>query len=82
MHVDRRDKEYSEYVCPIEEYERILERFPEGKSNFYLSLITPYCIGTRISETFAIDLYDEVDFENHTVTINNQFLKMIRTCFL
>lgn len=82
MPVDRHAKEYSEYVCPKEEFERILERFPEGKSNFYLSLITPYCIGTRISETFAIDLYDDVDFENHTVTINNQFLKMNRTWFL
>ncbi len=80
MPVDMKAKEYSEYVCSKEEFQRILERFPEG-SNFYLSLITPYCTGTRISETFAIDLYDDVDFENHTISINKQFLKMNKTWF-
>lgn len=81
MPVDKQAKEYSEYVCPKEEFERILNRFPAGNSNFYLSLVTPYCIGTRISETFAIDLYEDVDFDKHTINIRNQLLKMNRTWF-
>lgn len=74
MPINQKSKEKAEYVCPKEEFERILNRFPEG-SNFYLSLVVPYNIGTRISETFGIDLNRDIDFENHTISIQQQLSK-------
>lgn len=42
LDVDR--KAHREYVCNVQEFNRILERFP-ADSNFYLSLVVPYNIG-------------------------------------
>ena len=64
-------KEHTEYVCPKNEFLRILERFPEG-NNFFLSLVTPYHLGTRIGETYGIDLLSDVDFKNSEISINQQ----------
>lgn len=74
MPVNKKAKEKNEYVISQEDFKQILERFPES-SNFYLSLIVPYNTGTRLSETFGIDLYKDVDFVNHTLTISQQMYK-------
>ena len=80
MPVDVDAKAHAEYVCPKEEFNRILARFPED-NYFHLSLVVPYNIGTRISETFAIDLMHDVDFEKHEIHINRQMLKINKTWF-
>lgn len=81
MPVDADAKAHAEYVCPKEEFNRILKRFP--KSNyFHLSLMVPYNIGTRIGETFAIDLNEDVDFWNHEIHIKGQMYKIEKTWYI
>lgn len=74
MPVNQKAKEKTEYICPKEEFKHILNRFPEN-SNFYLSLVVPYNLGTRLSETFGIDLNSDIDFDNHTISIRQQLTK-------
>lgn len=45
-------------------------------------MVVPYNIGTRIGETFAIDLMRDVDFEKHELHINKQMTKVDKTWFL
>lgn len=80
MPIDRKAKEHAEYVCPKPEFDRILERFPKGDI-FHLSLLVPYYTGTRISETFALDLSEDVDFEKHEISINRQVVKIGKNWF-
>ena len=61
MPIDVNSKAHTEYVCPKEEFARILKRFP-ASNGFHLSLVVPYNVGTRISETFAIDLNEKCRF--------------------
>ena len=56
------------------DYAAILQRFPEG-SLFYLPIVTGYHCGTRIGETYGLDLSKDVDFENHTLHIRRQLKK-------
>ena len=81
MPIDIDAKAHAEYVCPKEEFDRILERFP-ADNYFHLSLVVPYNIGTRIGETFAIDLMRDVDFEKHEIHITKQMTKIDKTWFL
>lgn len=81
MPIDVDAKAHTEYVCPKEEFDRILERFPID-NYFHLSLVVPYNIGTRIGETFAIDLMRDVDFEKHEIHITKQMTKIDKTWFL
>lgn len=81
MPIDVDAKAHTEYVCPKEEFDRILERFP-ADNYFHLSLVVPYNIGTRIGETFAIDLMHDVDFEKHEIHITKQMTKIDKTWFL
>lgn len=67
-------KAHTEYICTQEDYSAILKRFPEGNI-FYLPLITGYHCGTRIGETYGIDLLEDVDFETHTLHIRHQLKK-------
>ena len=65
----------SEYVLSPEEYQRIVEHFSDG--TWHRPAITvPYNCGTRISETFAIDLLHDIDYEKHTLSINKQIMKV------
>lgn len=64
-------KAHTEYICVPEDYKEILQRFPEGNI-FYLPIITGYHCGTRIGETYGIDLLRDVDFETHTLHIRHQ----------
>lgn len=81
MPIDVDAKAHAEYVCPKEEFDRILERFP-ADNYFHLSLVVPYNIGTRIGETFAIDLMRDVDFEKHELHVTKQMTKIDKTWFL
>lgn len=81
MPINKDAKEHTEYICTKEDFDRILERFPTS-SHFYLSLIVPYNIGTRIGETFAIDFMNDIDFKNHEININNQMSKINKTWYL
>ena len=80
MPVDRKRKEHTEYICSKDEFKKILERFPKGNP-FHISLLTPYYTGTRISETFGIDLLRDVDFEKHELSITNQLIKKDKTWY-
>lgn len=67
-------KEKNEYVCPDEEFKRIIKRFPVT-SNFYLPLMIAYHLGTRLGETYGFDLIEDIDFKNHSISINRQMMK-------
>lgn len=71
MPVDIKSKKYAEYICTKDEFNRILERFPI-ESNFYLSLVVPYHLGTRLGETYGINLLKDVDFKKSEININQQ----------
>lgn len=67
-------KAHTEYICSKKDFAEIIERF-DPSTNFYLPLMTGYHCGTRIGETYGFDLLTDVDFENHTITINHQLTK-------
>lgn len=79
--IDMNAKAHTEYICPKEEFARILKRFPED-NYFHLSLVVPYNVGTRIGETFAIDLNEDVDFKKHELHIKGQLCKIEKTWFV
>ena len=81
MPVDIDAKAKTEYVCPKEEFERILNRFP-ADNYFHISLLVPYHAGTRIGETFAIDLNEDVDFKKHELRIKGQLRKREKTWYI
>lgn len=81
MPVNTKDKEHREYVLPLEEYRRILKRFPEG-STFYLPLLVGYYLGTRVSETYGFDLLKDLDLEHREISIRQQLIKEESTWFL
>jgi len=66
---------------PQGEFDRILRRFPDD-SYFHLSLVVPYNSGTRIGETFAIDLNEDVDFQKHELHIKGQLVKIEKAWFI
>ena len=75
MPIDVKAKEFNEYICSKDDFTRILERFPKG-NKYHLSFVVPYYTGTRIGETFALDLMHDVNFENHEISINKQLIKI------
>lgn len=81
MPVDVDKKAHTDYICPKEEFDRILKRFP-ADNYFHLSLVVPYNIGTRIGETFAIDLNEDVDFKKHEIHIRRQMCKIEKNWFI
>lgn len=81
MPVDMDAKAHTEYVLSKEEYTEIIERFPSS-SYFNISLVLPYNVGTRIGETFAIDLLEDVNFKTHELIINKQMQKEEHTWYM
>lgn len=81
MPIDIDKKTHTEYICSKKEYDEILKRFPKD-NYFHLSLVVPYNIGTRISETFAIDLFEDIDFKNHEIHIRRQMDKIEKTWYV
>lgn len=64
-------KEHTEYICVKEDWAVIIDRFGPG-SNFYIPLMTGYHCGTRLGESYGIDLLHDIDFTAHTITIRHQ----------
>lgn len=60
-------------VISKEDFEKIIERFPEN-SNFYIPLLIGYYTGLRISECFALT-WDDIDFSEKTLTVNKITVK-------
>lgn len=78
--VDRTRLNHTEYVCRGKEFDDILARFPEG-SNFYLPIIVGYCLGTRIGETYGINLLEDIDFKTGYINIQHQLAKENKVWF-
>ena len=64
-------KAHTEYICVKEDFEAIIDRFGPD-SSFYLPLMTGYHCGTRLGESYGIDLLHALDLDNHTITIRHQ----------
>lgn len=71
---DPLQKEKNEYVCPLEDFQKIIDRFGE-EHMFFLPLMAGYHLGTRIGESYGIDLLSDVDFEKGTISIRRQMQK-------
>ena len=67
-------KKRREYVISSEDWERIINRFPES-SSFFLPLMIGYHLGTRIGECYGIDLLSDVDLEHDIIRIRQQLQK-------
>ena len=65
-----RTSQYQREVIEESIIEQIFERFPKGSST-YLPMVFAYHCGLRLGEAYAVT-WDNVDFENQTVTINKQ----------
>lgn len=74
MPTDINQKKKNEYVLSKEEFERIIIRFEN--TVFYLPLEVGYHLGTRIGETYGIDLLHDPDFDSGKITINHQLQKL------
>ena len=72
---------HAEYILSKDEYIRILERFPHN-NYFRLSLVVPYNIGTRLGETFGIDLLHDIDFEHNELRIERQMTKIEKNFYM
>lgn len=81
MAADTRAKERREYILSQDTFNKILNRFPE-EHYLHLALLVPYNIGTRIGETFAIDLMSDIDFEKHEIHINRQMQRINKKWFV
>lgn len=68
---ERKPKERS--TISLEDFKRILERFPEDNP-FYIPLMIGYYTGLRIGETFALT-WDDIDLKNRTLTVNKTIIK-------
>ena len=75
MPINPRAKAHAEYICPQDEFDRIMQRFPQEKY-FHISLVLPYYTGTRLGETFGIDLLQDIDFNRHELHIRRQMTKV------
>lgn len=60
-------------VLDPEDWNRIVERFPEG-NRFYIPLMIGYHCGLRISEAMGIT-WDDINFETNTISITKQTVK-------
>ena len=61
------------HIFTQEEIERILDRFKDNHSIYYVFL-TAYYTGMRVSEVYGLT-WDCVDFEKKTITINKNIIK-------
>lgn len=57
-------------VISIDEFNRIIERFPEGHS-CHIPLQIGFWTGLRIGEVFALS-WDDINFDNKTLSVNRQ----------
>jgi len=66
-------------IISIEDYKRIIERFPEG-SNFYIPIQISFYTGLRAAETCGMT-WDCVDLENMKITVDKIIYKEDVWCF-
>lgn len=69
--IERKPRE--RIVLAMEDWNRIIERFPSG-SRFYIPLMIGFYTGLRISETFGLT-WDDIDLEKRELTVNKQIVK-------
>jgi integrase len=81
MPIDPKAKEHTEYICRGDEFDAILERFPEG-SNFYFILMLEYNLGSRLGEAYGFDLLTDVNMDRSEISINHQLSVEEGTWFL
>ncbi len=62
-------------VLSMEDWSRIIERFPFG-TKYHIALMIGFYTGLRISEAFALT-WNDIDFENHTITVSKQVVKRV-----
>lgn len=60
-------------ILTLEEWERIIERFP-ASSRYHIPLMIGFYTGLRISEAFALT-WDDIDFDKREITVNKQVVK-------
>lgn len=78
--VNKTQQEKNDYVLPLEDWNRIIKRF-EG-SHFFLPLMVGFYVGTRLGESYGINLLEDVDFEQGTLTIRHQMQKQNKVWIL
>ena len=59
-------------IISLNDFKKITTRFENTR--FYIPLMLGFYLGLRISEAFALT-WDDIDFENNTITINKQIIK-------
>ena len=69
--IERKPRE--RIVLAMEDWNRIIERFPSG-SRFYIPLMIGFYTGLRISDTFGLT-WDDIDLEKRELTVNKQIVK-------
>lgn len=60
-------------VFSLDDWQRIIERFPAG-SRYHVPLMIGFYTGLRISEAFALT-WDDIDLEARTLTVSKQVIK-------
>ena len=60
-------------ILKLEDWERIIERFPSN-SRFYIPLMIGFYTGLRISEAFALT-WDDIDFDKREIKVDKQVVK-------
>lgn len=69
--IERKPRE--RIILTLEEWNRIIERFPQW-SRYHIPLMIGFYTGLRISEAFGLT-WDDIDLENKTITVNKQVVK-------
>lgn len=67
---DTPSKNKEKSIVTKEQWNQIIERFPDGHS-CYIPLQLAYRCGLRLGEAFALT-WDDINFENNTIDINKQ----------
>ncbi len=60
-------------ILTLEDWQRIIERFPTG-SRFHVPLMIGFYTGLRISEAFALT-WEDINLEKRKITVNKQIVK-------
>ena len=78
--VDKDAKAKTDYVLPLDEWNIIINRF--ANTHFFLPLMTGFYAGLRLGESYGIDLLEDVDIDNRTLSINHQMQKQNKSWVL
>ena len=69
--IERKPRE--RIVLTMEDWNKIIERFPAG-SRFHIPLMIGFYTGLRISEAFGL-MWDDIDLEKRELTVSKQIVK-------